>query len=120
MCLVHSGNKRKIRILITISSVVLTCRKDEIPVHGVSEKVIGVLGGGQLGRMLCQAASKLAIKIAILDPLVNCPASSLAYYHMVGNFDDSTTVQKFAKRYIFLRSHPSFSNILFVAWIFFP
>ncbi|XP_023550034.1 phosphoribosylaminoimidazole carboxylase, chloroplastic-like isoform X1 [Cucurbita pepo subsp. pepo] len=73
-------------------------RKDEIPVHGVSEKVIGVLGGGQLGRMLCQAASKLAIKIAILDPLVNCPASSLAYYHMVGNFDDSTTVQKFAKR----------------------
>lgn len=73
-------------------------RKDEIAVHGVSEKIVGVLGGGQLGRMLCQAASKLSIKIAILDPLVNCPASSLAYYHMVGNFDDSNTVQEFAKR----------------------
>lgn len=73
-------------------------RKDEIPVHGVSEKIVGVLGGGQLGRMLCQAASKLSIKVAILDPLENCPASSLAYYHMVGNFDDSTTVQEFAKR----------------------
>lgn len=81
--------------------MVLSCRKDEAPVRGVSEKIIGVLGGGQLGRMLCQAASKLSIKIAILDPLVNCPASSLAYYHMVGNFDDSTTVQEFAKRYIF-------------------
>ncbi|KAL0555785.1 hypothetical protein IC582_004283 [Cucumis melo] len=73
-------------------------RKDEIAVHGVSEKIVGVLGGGQLGRMLCQAASKLSIKISILDPLVNCPASSLAYYHMVGNFDDSNTVQEFAKR----------------------
>ncbi|XP_023549739.1 phosphoribosylaminoimidazole carboxylase, chloroplastic-like isoform X1 [Cucurbita pepo subsp. pepo] len=73
-------------------------RKDEIAVHGVSEKIVGVLGGGQLGRMLCQAASKLSIKIAILDPLVNCPASSLAYYHMVGDFDDSNTVQEFAKR----------------------
>lgn len=93
--------------------MVLTCRKDEIAVHGVSEKIVGVLGGGQLGRMLCQAASKLSIKISILDPLVNCPASSLAYYHMVGNFDDSNTVQEFAKRYIF------YAHLLHVIIFFF-
>lgn len=61
--------------------------------------IVGVLGGGQLGRMLCQAASKMAIKVAVLDPLENCPASQLAYDHMVGSFDDSATVEEFAKRF---------------------
>lgn len=63
--------------------------------------IVGVLGGGQLGRMLCQAASKMAIKIMVLDPLENCPASALAYHHMVGSFDDSSMVQEFAKRFDF-------------------
>ncbi|XP_061348391.1 phosphoribosylaminoimidazole carboxylase, chloroplastic-like isoform X2 [Gastrolobium bilobum] len=54
--------------------------------------------GGQLGRMLCQAASVMAIKVMVLDPQENCPASSLSYHHMVGSFDDSTTVEEFAKR----------------------
>ncbi|GMY20656.1 phosphoribosylaminoimidazole carboxylase, chloroplastic-like isoform X1, partial [Fagus crenata] len=66
--------------------------KDDVPIHGVSELIIGVLGGGQLGRMLCQAASQMAIKAMILDPLENCPASSLSYHHMVGSFDDSATM----------------------------
>lgn len=69
-----------------------------LPVHGVSEKIVGILGGGQLGRMLCQAASEMALKVAILDPSENCPASSLSHYHMVGSFDDSATVEEFAKR----------------------
>ncbi|KAL4376078.1 hypothetical protein GQ457_02G034070 [Hibiscus cannabinus] len=73
-------------------------RDDAPPVHGLSETVVGVLGGGQLGRMLCQAASKMAIKVMVLDPSENCPASALAYDHMVGSFDDSATVQAFAKR----------------------
>ncbi|KAG5232660.1 Phosphoribosylaminoimidazole carboxylase family protein [Salix suchowensis] len=48
--------------------------------------------------MLCQAASEMAIKVMVLDPIVNCPASSIAYDHMVGSFDDSETVHEFAKR----------------------
>ena len=63
--------------------------------------VVGVLGGGRLGRMLCQAASQMAIKVMILDPLENCPASSLSYHHMVGSFDDSATVRQFTKRLYF-------------------
>ena len=78
--------------------MVFLCRGDKRPVHGLSEVVVGVLGGGQLGRMLCQAASQLAIKVIVLDPMENCPASSLSHYHMVGNYDDSATVQEFAKR----------------------
>ncbi|KAJ4719695.1 phosphoribosylaminoimidazole carboxylase [Melia azedarach] len=73
-------------------------RKDDSPVHGLSEMIVGVLGGGQLGRMLSQAASQMAIKVMVLDPLENCPASALSYDHMVGSFDDSATVEEFAKR----------------------
>ncbi|KAL7585152.1 hypothetical protein Lser_V15G46270 [Lactuca serriola] len=73
-------------------------RKENAPAHGVSEAVVGVLGGGQLGRMLCQAASQMSIKINILDPMVNCPASSICHHHMVGSYDNSTTVEEFAKR----------------------
>ncbi|XP_075089615.1 uncharacterized protein LOC107786374 isoform X4 [Nicotiana tabacum] len=43
------------------------------PVHGVSDMVIGVLGGGKLGRMLCQAASQMALKVIVLEPMENCP-----------------------------------------------
>ncbi|KAL0405371.1 UNVERIFIED_CONTAM: Phosphoribosylaminoimidazole carboxylase, chloroplastic [Sesamum latifolium] len=69
-----------------------------LQVHGLSETIVGVLGGGQLGRMLCEAASQMAIKVIILDPMENCPASNLCHYHMVGSYDDSATVQEFAKR----------------------
>ncbi|KAM7463758.1 hypothetical protein LguiA_031879 [Lonicera macranthoides] len=73
-------------------------RKEDMPIHGVSEMIVGVLGGGQLGRMLCQAASQMAIKVIILDPMENCPASALSHSHMVGSYDDSATVEEFAKR----------------------
>ena len=59
--------------------------------------IVGVLGGGQLVCMLCQAASQMAIKVMVLDPLENCPTSALSYQHMVGSFDDSATVHEFAK-----------------------
>ncbi|XP_052877317.1 phosphoribosylaminoimidazole carboxylase, chloroplastic-like [Gossypium arboreum] len=39
----------------------------------------------------------MAIKVMVLDPSENCPASALAYDHMVGSFDDSATLEEFAK-----------------------
>ncbi|KAM1031267.1 hypothetical protein EV2_036039 [Malus domestica] len=71
-------------------------RNDDAAVHGVVDVIVSVLGGGQLGQMFCQAASRMAIKMMVLDPQENYPASELAHYHMVGSFDDSATVQKFA------------------------
>ena len=64
---------------------------------GLCDTVIGVLGGGQLGRMLCQAASCMGLKVAVLDPERDCPASSVAYKQMIGSFRDTSTVRKFAK-----------------------
>lgn len=88
-----------------------------VHVHGVSEKIVGVLGGGQLGRMLCQAASEMAIKVAILDPSENCPASSLSDYHMVGSFNDSATVEEFAKRLVLPFSTLIGTSHLFAVYI---
>ncbi|GAB2221320.1 hypothetical protein Droror1_Dr00012495 [Drosera rotundifolia] len=73
-------------------------RHDGTPIHGVSEKVVGVLGGGQLGQMLCQAASTMGIKVIVLDPMANCAASSIARYHMIGSFNDSAIIAEFSKR----------------------
>lgn len=74
-----------------------TCEDLCSSVIGLCDTVVGVLGGGQLGRMLCQAASKMGVKVAVLDPLENCPASGLAYRHVVGSFRDTNAVQEFAK-----------------------
>ncbi|XP_028552613.1 phosphoribosylaminoimidazole carboxylase, chloroplastic isoform X2 [Dendrobium catenatum] len=73
-------------------------RNEDSTIHGVSETIVGVLGGGQLGRMLCQAASLMAIKVVTLDPLENSPASSLSYQHFVGRFDDGDAVREFSKK----------------------
>lgn len=66
--------------------------------RGVCGKIVGVLGGGQLGRMLCQAASPLGISVAVLDPLEDAPARPMAYRHVVGSFQDMDTVRSFAKK----------------------
>ncbi|MFC6737502.1 NAD(P)-dependent oxidoreductase, partial [Halolamina salina] len=35
---------------------------------------LGVVGGGQLGRMLAEAASPLGVDVVVLDPTPDCPA----------------------------------------------
>lgn len=78
--------------------MLLACRKDDLPMHVVTGTKVGVLGGGQLGKMLCQAASCMSIKVLTLDPLENCPASGISYCHVVGDFNDGEAVRDFAKR----------------------
>lgn len=49
---------------------------------------IGILGGGQLGRMLALSASKFGLKTIILEPGKNCPAAQLANIHIEADYDD--------------------------------
>lgn len=58
---------------------------------------LGILGGGQLGRMLIQEAVNLNIHISVLDPSVNAPCADLANNFVVGNFNDYQTVLNFGK-----------------------
>ena len=56
---------------------------------------LGVLGGGQLGRMLIQAANDLNIHIHCLDPNPNAPCSEIAHSFSCGSLTDFNTVLNF-------------------------
>ncbi|MBC7447530.1 MAG: 5-(carboxyamino)imidazole ribonucleotide synthase [Hymenobacteraceae bacterium] len=56
---------------------------------------LGILGGGQLGRMLCQAALDLPVRIRVLDPDPNAPAARCCDEFVVGDFADEATVTAF-------------------------
>ena len=49
---------------------------------------LGLLGGGQLGRMFCMAAQSLGYKVAVLDPGSESPAGSVADRHIVADYLD--------------------------------
>lgn len=57
---------------------------------------IGILGGGQLGRMLAEAASTLGFDVAILEPQTDCPASRVAAHHIQAAYDDVEGLKKLA------------------------
>ncbi|NIV42869.1 MAG: 5-(carboxyamino)imidazole ribonucleotide synthase [Candidatus Dadabacteria bacterium] len=59
---------------------------------------IGILGGGQLGKMLIQAASCWDIDIYVLDPTEGCPASNIATKFIKGDFKDFDDVYNFGKQ----------------------
>ncbi len=58
---------------------------------------IGVLGGGQLGRMMIQAAIDLDLYIKILDPDSNAPCAQIAHEFVCGSFLDYNTVMAFGQ-----------------------
>ena len=58
---------------------------------------IGIVGGGQLGRMLAIAAGKLGFKTVILDPQANAPAFEFSDQHIIAAYDDSEALAKLAK-----------------------
>lgn len=49
---------------------------------------LGLLGGGQLGRMFCHAAQSLGYKVAVLDPAADGPAAMVADRHIQAAYDD--------------------------------
>src|SRR5207249_7302760 len=49
---------------------------------------LGLLGGGQLGRMFCMAAQSLGYKVAVLDPGNHSPAGSVADRHIRAEYLD--------------------------------
>ncbi|WP_298260713.1 5-(carboxyamino)imidazole ribonucleotide synthase [uncultured Litoreibacter sp.] len=58
---------------------------------------IGILGGGQLGRMLSVAASRLGFKTCVFEPSANCPASHVADRHIQASYDDTSALRAFGE-----------------------
>jgi 5-(carboxyamino)imidazole ribonucleotide synthase len=68
-----------------------------MPTLSTPGPTIGVVGGGQLGRMLAEAASPLGVDVLVLDPTPECPASLPARDQLVGDFDDADAIRQLAK-----------------------
>jgi len=60
---------------------------------------IGLLGGGQLGRMLLQAAIDLDMKVSCLDPDAEAPCHELAHVFKQGSFQDYDAVYQFGQHF---------------------
>ncbi len=58
---------------------------------------VGILGGGQLGRMLLQAAANYDVTTFVLENDASCPAAHLCHHFTLGNITDYNTVYNFGK-----------------------
>ena len=59
--------------------------------------MIGILGGGQLGRMLACAAARLGFDVSIYCPEEDCPAGRVSAAHCVGDYSDHAALLAWAE-----------------------
>ncbi|MGB7663156.1 MAG: 5-(carboxyamino)imidazole ribonucleotide synthase [Nitrososphaeraceae archaeon] len=58
---------------------------------------IGIIGGGQLGKMIAQEAKRMSLKVHILDPDPECPASSIADNLLVADFRNQAAIRRLSE-----------------------
>ena len=64
-------------------------------------KILGIIGGGQLGMMIAEAAKKMPDEISeiiVLDPTENCPAAQVGAEQIIADFKDKEAIKDLAKR----------------------
>ncbi len=59
--------------------------------------MLGMLGGGQLGRFFVIAAHEMGYKVTVLDPDKHSPAGKIADVHLCAAFDDAPALQTMAQ-----------------------
>jgi len=62
----------------------------------MTARTIGIIGGGQLGRMLAIAAARLNFRTVILEPQADCPAAQLANRQITAAYDDPAALAELA------------------------
>jgi len=65
------------------------------------KKRLGIIGGGQLGMMITEAAQNLSDEISeiiVLDPTENCPAAQVGAKQIIGDFKDENAIIKLAEQ----------------------
>lgn len=55
---------------------------------------LGIIGGGQLGKIISQQAKKMGFHVTILDPTYNCPAAQVSDKHIMGGFRDKVLLEQ--------------------------
>ena len=59
-------------------------------------KKIGIIGGGQLGKMMILDGKRLDSQFYVLDPTMYCPCHGISDLHMVAGFDDVESIRRMA------------------------
>lgn len=67
-----------------------------------SHKTIGIIGGGQLGRMLTLAALPLGFRVIVVNPSPNSPAAQVGAEEIVGDLYDPVALKQLAERSDFI------------------
>ncbi len=60
-------------------------------------QTLGILGGGQLGRMLAQAAQSLGFRVHVFEPAGPCPAGAVANKEVNASYEDTAALTAFAR-----------------------
>lgn len=66
------------------------------------QKTIGIVGGGQLGRMLTIAALPMGFNVIVVDPTSNCPAHQVGAEEITADLFDKRALRRLAKKSDFL------------------
>ena len=59
-------------------------------------QTIGIIGGGQLGRMMALAAKAMGYYVAVLDPTPSCPAAQVSDIEITAHYNDMNAIKKLA------------------------
>src|SRR5947199_79012 len=74
------------------------------------KKRIGIVGGGQLGRMMTDAAHKLGFTVTVIDPTPNSPAGQVADKQIVAHYTDEKAIRELATLSDFLTFEIELAN----------
>lgn len=59
---------------------------------------VGIIGGGQLGKMISQEAKRMSLRVIVLDPTKECPASNIADEQIIADFKDQDAIIRLAQQ----------------------
>ena len=68
----------------------------------MTKPIIGILGGGQLGMMLCDSAKEIDIETHVFCPDDDCPSKGRSTYFSVGEYSDEEKIIKFSNSVDFI------------------
>ncbi len=59
---------------------------------------IGIVGGGQLGRMMALSARYMGFRVGVLDPTPDCPTAQVADFQVTADYDDTAAIRELAEK----------------------
>lgn len=64
----------------------------------LTNSTIGIIGGGQLSRMMALSAKAMGYRIIVLDPTEDCPAAQVSDEQIIADYDDKVALRELAEK----------------------